>query len=349
MFFERFNKPKPKTEVVETEGADFAKPQKKRERKTDKGDYESIATNNYFEGFDEDVELEGNPEIKEQIRQNILKSEKINQVRYESAAHDLGISVEEFKVRLQAKIEDMVEKAQFFRATNINVLERVIITDGRWKSQFETATSNGTLDPAFRAAKEIQMFGFNQAEASLVDLDLVSGWDRVQGVSMEVLEKDKERRPIYGYFSDEEHGAINHEGKIPPPTSVETYGTVNFKIKKDRALKKATVTFHDSLGPGSDWPPTPAIKPHFTSFKISYAGHRFLEELRGPSVVNWGGSYTEVQYHGQLTMDDVEDIYVSAQNSYSSEEGKETVKRAREIFDEYKRQHPESTIKLIEF
>ena len=83
-------------------------PKKEREKKTDKGTFESIVTNNYFEGWDEDVELEGNPEIKEQIRENIIKAEKTNQERYEHAAADLGISVEEFKARLQAKIEDMV-------------------------------------------------------------------------------------------------------------------------------------------------------------------------------------------------------------------------------------------------
>lgn len=188
-----------------------AKPKKEREKKTDKGNYESVVTNNYFEGWDEDVELEGNPEIKEQIRQNITKAEKTNQERYEHAAADLGISVEEFKARLQAKIEDMVERANFFRATQLSVLEKIMNVDGRWKSQFETGTSQGTLDPRFRAASEIRMFGFNRISGS--EMPTATYGARIP---KEVLQNNKERRPVYGYFSDEEHGAINSYGKIPP-------------------------------------------------------------------------------------------------------------------------------------
>lgn len=137
--------------------------------------------------------------------------------------------------------------------------------------------------------------------------------------------------------------------EYPPPNSVEGYGTVNFKIKKEIALKKATLTFHDSLSPGSDWPPTPAARPHFTSFRLSNDGGHVLERLKGPSVVNWGESYTEVQYHDQLTMDDVEAIYISADNFYYSRGVKQEMERVRDIFNQYKQQHPESAIKLIEF
>lgn len=311
----------PKPEVTETK--DVTRPQKKeRERKTEKGIYESIVTNHYFEGWDEELLLEGNAGIKDKIRENIIQAEKRNQRAYEDAAADLRISVEEFKARLQAKIEDMVERAEFFRATQLGVLEKIMNVDGRWKSQFETGTSQGTLDPRYRAGQEKSMFGFEDD-----------------------LEKDRERRPIYGYFSDEEHGAINCQGKIPPPTNVHYYGTVNVKIKKEGALKKATITFHDSLCQGSGWPPTPAAKPHFTSFRLSYHGGRILEELKGPSVVNWGESYTEVQYHGQLTMDDVESIHISTHNGLYPED----IEEVRRIFNKYKQQHPESTIQLIEF
>lgn len=123
------------------------------------------------------------------------------------------------------------------------------------------------------------------------------------------------------------------------------YGTVNVKIKKERALKKATLTFHDSLDPADSWPPTPAAKPHFTSFRLSYSGGRILNELKGASVVNWGESYTEVQYHGQLTMDDVESIHISTHNGLYSDD----IEEVRRIFRKYKEQHPESTIELIEF
>lgn len=315
------------------------KPTKKeREKRTDKGTFESVTTNNYFEGWDEDIELEGNPEIKEQVRQNIIKAERTNQERYEHAAADLGISVEEFKARLQTKIEDMVERADFFRATQPGVLEKIMNVDDRWKSQFETGTSQGSLNPRYRAVAEMRMFGFNKDKAPTPD-DIYG--DRL---SEEVLTENKERRPIYGYFSDEEHGAINYQGKIPPPTNVSQYGTINFKIKKERALRKSTLTFHDSLG-ADDWPPTPAAKPHFTSFRLSYSSGRILNELKSPSVVNWNESYTEVQYHGGLTMEDVESIHISTHNGLYPGD----IEEVRRIFKKYREQHPESTIELIEF
>lgn len=178
-------------------------------------DYESATTNAYFEGWN-DLELQGNPGIKDRIRKNIMQSEKSNEATYKKVAADLGISVEKLKARLQTKLEEMVAKSQFFRATHVDVLEKIMLVDGRWKSQFETTTSNGILNPSYRAATEVKMFGFNESEAGkLVDSNRYDWGGEV--VAKDVLEKDKEKRPIYGYFSDEEHGAINHEGRIPPP------------------------------------------------------------------------------------------------------------------------------------
>lgn len=332
---------KPEAEPVVAVVTEEKPTPKEREKKIDKGPYESIATNNYFEGWDEDLELEGNPELKGRIRENIIRAEKIHQGRYEDAARDCGLSVEEFKARLQAKIEDMLQKANFFRATPVDILERIMTEDGRWKSQFETGRSNGTLDPRFRAAAEIKMFGFNQPD----------GWQmpayrEEQGVDLaeNVLTDHKEKRPIYGYFSDDEHGAINNEGKIPPPNNVNFYGNINVKIKQDRALKKATITFQDSLSDGDKCPPTPAVRPHFTSFRLSYGG-RVVNALKGSSLTNWGSSYTEVQYHGGLTMDDVESIHMSPNNNLYRDD----IERVRKMVADYNQRHPEAPIPLIEF
>ena len=62
-------------------------------------------------------------------------------------------------------------------------------------------------------------------------------------------------------------------------------------------------------------------------------------------MTNWNENYTEVQYHDGLTMDDVESIHVSTHNGVYPEE----IEEIRRIFKEYKEQHPESTIQLIEF
>lgn len=216
-----------------------------KEKETEDEDaYESAVTAQYFENWEE-IELEGNHGIKEKIRENIIRAEKENQKIYETCACNEGISVEEFKTRLQKKVEDMIEQAEFFIAVSPDLLKQIALVDGRWKSQLETERTLGaSLDPSLRATMEREMFGFNEAE-SLERL-----------TDEEVIAKNKEKRPIYGYFSDDEHGGINFSnGKIPPPTNVQNYGRVNVRIKKERALQKATITFYDSFSRGNKWPP----------------------------------------------------------------------------------------------
>jgi len=333
-------------EVKIKDDTDDDKKNKKRPERTEKVEYDSVVTANYFEDWDE-LELDGNPEIKDSIRANIIRAEKLNEQAYRNAAADLGITVEEFKARLQAKVDTMVRQADFFRATHVDVIDSIMNTDGRWKSQFETSTSNGNLNPNYRAAQEIRMFGFNQEGAPEIGdrVEEYAGYYGDKKLPAKITAQNRELRPIYGYFSDNEHGGINDYGTIPPPTNVTQYGKVNFKIKKERALRKATLTFHDSLGPGNDWPPTPASKPHFTSFRLNYNGSRILGTKNGPSITNWGESYTEVQYHGQLKMDDIESIHMSSQNGLH----KGDIELVRIAFKAYKKQHPESSIKLIEF
>jgi hypothetical protein len=313
---------------------------------TDPGPYESVTTRRYFEDWDK-LELAGNPEIKDRMRINIIEAEKIHEGLYDDLAENMGVSVEEFKSRLQAKIEELVGRSEFFRATGVSVLSNVMLGDYRWKSQFETDTSDGTLDPQYRTCQEMAMFGFNILENS--GLLLKNTWEGRNKIPTNAIEANKEKRPIYGYFSDEEHGVINDEGKVPPPSTVCYYGRINFKIKKDVAVRKATITFHDSLSPGKECPPTPAIKPHFSSLNLREITDikLFLSPECSTSKITrfTCSSYTEVQYHGGLSMNDVEAIYISRGNGLNDYD----IQKVRQCFAQYKQQHPESMIQLIEF
>lgn len=305
----------------------------------DKTEFPSATTEKYFRDW-ESLNIEANPEIKEKIRKNIIDSEKEHQAIYEQAAESAGLTPELFKQKLQEKIESVVEKSNFFRATKVDVLDKVLNDSGRYKSQFETSKSNGCFDPSYRAQAEMRMFGFNEP----------SGFDhssiyRGEGIPEEAVKNNNENRPIYGYFSDSEFGAINDEGTIPPYNSVCQYGEVNVKIKKNRAMQKATLTFQDSLGQ-HDWQPTPASKPHFVSMRIrDYDVDSVIEKIDKTSKTDWGSSYTEVQFHGQLRIDDIEVIYISTKNGLDSDE----VEDVRRIYNKFKETHPESEIKLIEF
>ena len=75
-------------------------------------------------------------------------------------------------------------------AVNVHVLKQILLEDHRFKSQFETYKSGAFCSPSSRSIKEHIMFGFED----------------------DILH-DKEKRPIYGYFSDGENGEMNSEEK----------------------------------------------------------------------------------------------------------------------------------------
>ena len=308
--------------------------------------YESAVTRAYFEDGWDDLEIEGNPELKEQIKQNIIEAEKQSERAYTRCANELQISIDVFKEKLQAKVEKMVEQSEFFVATPVSVLKTIIQEDGRWKSQFESLSSKGCLDPAYRAAAEMRMFGFNK----IPDSEIQFNESILSGIrNQEVVENNKERRPICGYISDQENGVVY--GSLSSYLNmVESYGDAFVKIKKGRALSKATVTFQDSLGSYKVAPPSCAAKPHFTSIDCqrvvgkSVAALTDLNKTR-TGLGDWGGGFVEAQYHGGLTLDDIESINIAAEGDLDFEE----VAEIERVIMEYNTQHTESPISLVIF
>ena len=94
------------------------------------------------------------------------------------------------------------------RADSHNAMS--IVDEGRFKTQFETNTSNGTLDQGFRASAE----------------------NKGLGIPKDI---DPSERPIYGYVSH-----------IDQPELVEHYGDMEF-VLKDSVKDRTTVTASDSL------------------------------------------------------------------------------------------------------
>jgi len=288
------------------------------EQEDDKVEYESVVTRKYFEDWD-DLEIAGNPELKETIRQNIIRAEKENHELYEKCAGNLGISVEEFKRRLQRRVEEMVDGSDHFRATRETTLKRVLFKDGRWKSQFEVGESNGYFGPECRSKAENDMFGFVDDPQSA-----------------------KEQRPIYTFWSDGPNGESNREGTIPPPAGVEHYGRVHCKMKKDIALRKTTITFQDSLNTEAEYPPSPATKPHFTS--LYFYDESILEQMVSSRKVDWcRSSYVEGQVHDQLTARDIESIHISKGNNMSRDD----IKDVRAAVKAYNKANPDHQIELV--
>lgn len=313
----------------------------------------SPVTREYFKDWD-DFEIEGNPELKDTIRENIIRAEKVNEGEYEKAAHRFGISVDELKERLQVGVETMMYSSDPFIAVHPDILEAVI-RDGRWKSQFETGTSDGVVNYESRSDTELRNFSFNKHKLDGSETRNIYDYNCYKSLSTGVLRTDCEKRPIYGYCSDEGNGAVNEQGSIPPPNTIRSYGSVTVKIKKERARQKATFTSDDSLGIlRSHKPPSPAAKPHFATLDAQNLNKvddlSDLDTLKSSVTHQWNGSYIELQYHGGLTLDDVESIHLSPHNTWSPDEKTyEQITKVKEIVSEYNRQCSGSEITIVEF
>jgi 8-oxo-dGTP pyrophosphatase MutT (NUDIX family) len=251
-------------------------------------------TDKWKEKMIEGETIVGHRGIAYGIIKHVEEIEKTNERYYKQHADKRGISIEEYKSKLQDKIERIANSVSLFRATDIEILDIVLNESKRFKSQFETSTSHGSLSPDSRARAEANYFGFPKDKSA-----------------------NKEMRPIYGYCSTNIHGVQNSSGSHPPANSASHYGGVTIKIK-DEAKKQTTFTFGDSLGSDDSRAATPLLAPHFTSFK-TYSDPLDLDE----DISKYSGDYVEVQFHNQLTVNEIESVELSPLNvsSSSSREG----------------------------
>lgn len=99
-------------------------------------------------------------------------------------------------------------RADHFSAANI-------LQDGKFRSQFETQTSNGSLDPHARREWEARHWGYEGTTPSRA-------------------------RPIYGYMAKAD--------PADEDTDAEQYGDIRFHLDPGRIRHRSTVTWGDSLG-----------------------------------------------------------------------------------------------------
>lgn len=184
---------------------------------------------------------------------------------------------------------------------------KMIINDGRFKSQFETSTSGGLLNKDVRVKVESQLFGYDKNTPDKF-------------------------RPIYGYFRD---GSI---GKGKGQDSTEDYGEIIVVLKNSKK-EMSTMVVGDSLGFGRRQAPYKAgefkTESLFGSVNIGEWGGKEVREYYLPGefiidtiikteakdltlkqLTNLGGTpnYIEAQIHGQVTLDDVDYIEISSPN-----------------------------------
>ncbi len=198
----------------------------------------------------------------------------------QSNAEYRDMTPEQFDEALLQGMNDALDEVHPYMAIDPGPLQKVL-NGGRFKSQFETRSSGGMLDEGYRANQEADMFGYAQNLPA-------------------------SERPVYGYlgrdpgtgvdlFGDATHDAIGQYGSI----------TVRFN---DELAARTTFTAADSLS-GAHLP-SPLLNPRMESaFIPRYSRGRGIYE----SAERWAGDsgYIEAQYHGGLSTDLIDRIYVT--------------------------------------
>jgi hypothetical protein len=172
-----------------------------------------------------------------------------------------GHSTPHDEEKAQDHLQRLVDKSHPAIRVSHHVLHKVL-DEGRFKSQFETQTSRGTLNNGLRAKLEERKFEYPDhiRSGGLEDND----WDEGYGGEDEDDEPPPQHpahaRPIYGYLSHEHLGDDDN---------VDHYGAHKVVLHKPSIWHRTSVSFGDSLNHHSEISPSPVQKVSVESFHPS--------------------------------------------------------------------------------
>jgi len=207
-----------------------------------------------------------------------------------AAAH--GMQPDEYREELADEYGRVMDNAQAAIRAPPGVIPD-ILDSGRFKNQHETGTSGGWLDSDGRRE-------FEEGYMGVPD------------------DRDDSEMPVYGFASAE--GAETSD----EPDDLAGYGSASIRLS-DEAKESATVTFGDSysanggMGGGDDLShaATPANDPGEESLDVGNIpiGHDAdtqLELLRGADDPTDLEMYNEMQFHGGVGADEIEEVKFDA-------------------------------------
>lgn len=191
-------------------------------------------------------------------------------------------TVEGAKKALLARTQEWVNRSHLYLRLPAEYLNRVL-SDGRFRNQFETNTSRGAFDPEKRLRRE----------------------NTVMGVRKSVEAKD---RPVYGYFGPP------GEDSERLRENVGSYGEVRVRLK-EAVRDRATATMCDSFDDTALAAPAKALDDkvllatvmgqYFTGEPDDKARKRMQSLLSDPAAFS---QYVEAQYHGGVSVQDIEEV-----------------------------------------
>jgi len=186
---------------------------------------------------------------------------------------------------IKNKLELLAENS----VTRTRVSEEVlnyIVADGRFKNQFEVGRSRGTYDPSFRRQASNKLFGTKRGTA-------------------------KEDYEFYGYLG---HKDIVEDIVAAHPRQ---YGDVVVTLKP-HVRERTTFTIDDSLGPATNERMVASLLEDVNPVNLRL---RDAEELYNMPVEKMNPvdvvdtcyiRYVEAQYHGGLTIADIESVHIES-------------------------------------
>lgn len=208
-------------------------------------------------------------------------------IQTQAEKHDM--SEEEYREAVSDEYNRIIENSQAAVRVPSDVLSDVL-SDGRVKTQFETGESGGWFDPSLRSEFEEALIGVDEGTSD-------------------------EDRPVYGYAASEEP-TTEGESRM-----LQMYGDASIRLSDD-AKERSTVTYGDSMNANRDWfdrdgdiitAPAPASNPDERTLDISSVprgadGDTYLEFLQNSDDPTDFGTYNEMQIHGGVSVEDIEQV-----------------------------------------
>jgi hypothetical protein len=230
----------------------------------------------------------------------------VNEDALKNVATELGVVVKrDGSEALLDQAQENMRKLLADSVIQINVRSAdtldMILSDGRFKSQFETHTSGGSLDPSRRSHTEAELFGVP-------------------------VKRKPADRPIYGSVQSPWTPPRKEDYSTGDDDHTRAYGNSLIRLKGD-VKARTTFTGDDSLSSG--YSPSRLNDPKMASFLDReilsydfglknkddvfdpYVKRRLLHMTAATSVSGLkSGSYVEAQIHGGVKVSDISDIWV---------------------------------------
>lgn len=206
-----------------------------------------------------------------------------------------SILTEEEQVALRRKIRNIVDNSEFSMRYHNENLES-LLNSNKFMNQFETGTSGGGLSEEYRMKASKNLFGHKLKKKEFINSEK------------------------YGYLSSKDFMKdymFNSRGY-----GTSQYGDVIIRFNKEKIKNNVTYTLDDSLGIGvtkvsvaGDFDSNLGLGIDKARLKTYYKGilelkdtDSAIELTKKLRETNARFRYFELQYHGNITLDDVDEI-----------------------------------------